>query len=510
MTSPRIPDPTQLPASETATPTAARSRAVTPSSTPTAVAPTATPAPTASGSELPARSAAAEDVAPTAPRPAAEAAAETGAEAAAVVAKPTTADAATPFPQSAGPAVPPTLIPTQASERYMILDTLRGFAILGIALANYPELSLYRFLPADAAAALPASAWDRAINFIVHSLVDGKFYTIFSLLFGIGFSIILQNITRKGGRVLPLFMRRMALLALIGLAHLLFIWSGDILLLYALMGMLLACFRNLSDRTLLSCALAFLLLPIGIDAACEYANLHPAAFFVQLQQQACAHSGITPENFATWLRDADSYSGMFDFLIQGAAVRAQEFIDGNRYFKVLGLFLLGFLIGRHRLYARLAEHRRALRRITLIGGGIGLILAPLFAWSSINGQPWGIAAHSLIYTLSVYPLSFAYMSLICLAYLRCSTFAPFRWLAAPGRMALTNYLMQSVIGVLLYYGIGLGLGASLPLAGVELVALLIFIAQMTFSSLWLRAFRYGPLEWIWRILTYGRYFPCRR
>lgn len=375
MTSPRIPDPTQLPASETATPTAARSRAVTPSATPTAVAPTATPAPTASGSELPARSAAAEDVAPTAPRPAAEAAAETGAEAAAVVAKPTTADAAAPFPQSAGPAVPPTLIPTQASERYMILDTLRGFAILGIALANYPELSLYRFLPADAAAALPASAWDRAINFIVHSLVDGKFYTIFSLLFGIGFSIILQNITRKGGRVLPLFMRRMALLALIGLAHLLFIWSGDILLLYALMGMLLACFRNLSDRTLLSCALAFLLLPIGIDAACEYANLHPAAFFVQLQQQACAHSGITPENFATWLRDADSYSGMFDFLIQGAAVRAQEFIDGNRYFKVLGLFLLGFLIGRHRLYARLAEHRRALRRITLIGGGIGLILA---------------------------------------------------------------------------------------------------------------------------------------
>ena len=510
MTSPRIPDPSQAPAPEPSTPTAARSRAVTPSATPTAVAPTATPAPTASGLELPARSAAAEDVAPTAPRPAAEAAAETGAEAAAVVAKPTTADAAAPFPQSAGPAVPPTLIPTQASERYMILDTLRGFAILGIALANYPELSLYRFLPADAAAALPASAWDRAINFIVHGLVDGKFYTIFSLLFGIGFSIILQNTTRKGGRVLPLFMRRMLLLALMGLLHLTFIWSGDILLLYALMGMLLPFFRKLPDRVLLGSALALLLLPVGIDAACEYAGLHPAAFFVQLQQQACAHSGITPDNFATWLRDADSYAGIFDFLIQGAAVRAQEFIDGNRYFKVLGLFLLGFLIGRHRLYARLAEHRRALRRITLIGGGIGLILAPLFAWSSINGQPWGITAHSLIYTLSVYPLAFAYMSLICLAYLRCSTFAPFRWLAAPGRMALTNYLMQSVIGVLLYYGIGLGLGASLPLAGVELVALLIFIAQMILSSLWLRAFRYGPLEWIWRLLTYGRYFPCRR
>lgn len=407
-------------------------------------------------------------------------------------------------------AEPPTLIPTQASERYMILDTLRGFAILGIALANYPELSLHRFLPDDAAAALPAAGWDRALNFIVHSLVDGKFYTIFSLLFGIGFSIILQNITRKGGRVLPLFMRRMVLLALMGLIHLLFIWSGDILLLYALMGMLLACFRNLSDRTLLSCALAFLLLPIGIDAACEYADLRPAAFFVQLQQQACSHSGITADNFATWLRDTNSYAGMFDFLIQGAAVRAQEFIDGNRYFKVLGLFLLGFLIGRHRLYARLAEHRRALRRITLIGGSIGLILAPLFAWSSINGQPWGIAVHSLIYTLSVYPLAFAYIGLICLAYLRCSTFAPFRWLAAPGRMALTNYLMQSVIGILLYYGIGLGLGASLPLVGVELVALLIFITQIILSSLWLRAFRYGPLEWIWRILTYGRYFPCRR
>lgn len=516
MTSPRIPAPTQLPASETTT-----STAVTPTTTPT-FTPTFTPTATPSDSKLPTPAAAAEDSAPTSDScPAApgaepsaspavsftaEAAAETAAEAAGGVTQPPAA----PSPQTARPAEAPPLLPTQACERYMILDTLRGFAILGIALANYPELSLYRFLPADAAAALPASGWDRAINFIVHSLVDGKFYTIFSLLFGIGFSIILQNITRRGGRVLPLFMRRMLLLALMGLAHLLFIWSGDILLLYALMGMMLASFRNLADRTLFICALAFLLLPIGIDAACEYADLHPAAFFVQLQQQACAHSGITAENFATWLRDADSYSGMFDFLIQGAAVRAQEFIDGNRYFKVLGLFLLGFLIGRHRLYARLAEHRRALRRITLIGGGLGLMLAPLFAWSSINGHPWGIAAHSLIYTLSVYPLAFAYMSFICLAYLRCSTFAPFRWLAAPGRMALSNYLMQSLIGVLLYYGIGLGLGASLPLAGVEFVALLIFIVQMILSSLWLRAFRYGPLEWIWRILTYGRYFPCRR
>lgn len=417
---------------------------------------------------------------------------------------------AAPEPPSASPARTAPLLPTQAGERYMILDSLRGFAILGIALANYPELSLYRFLPEEAAAALPVSGWDHALNFIVHSLIDGKFYTIFSLLFGIGFSIILQNTTRKGGRVLPLFMRRMLLLALMGLLHLTFIWSGDILLLYALMGMLLPFFRKLPDRVLLGSALALLLLPVGIDAACEYAGLHPAAFFVQLQQQACAHSGITPDNFATWLRDADSYAGIFDFLIQGAAVRAQEFIDGNRYFKVLGLFLLGFLIGRHRLYARLGEHRRALRRLTLIGGSVGLLLSPLFAWSSMNGRPWGIAAHSLIYTLSVYPLAFAYVGLICLAYLRHGSAAPFRLLAAPGRMALTNYLTQSLIGVLLYYGIGLGLGASLPLVGVELIALLIFIAQIILSSLWLSAFRYGPLEWIWRILTYGRYFPCRR
>ena len=144
------------------------------------------------------------------------------------------------------------LSPIRSSERYVILDALRGFAILGIALANFPEFSLYTFLPADDAAQLPASGGDRGLRYLLYLLVDGKFYTLFSLLFGIGFSIILSNVTRKGGNALRVFYRRMALLALIGGLHLIFLWSGDILLLYALLGMLLPLFRHLSDRRLLA------------------------------------------------------------------------------------------------------------------------------------------------------------------------------------------------------------------------------------------------------------------
>lgn len=400
------------------------------------------------------------------------------------------------------------LSPTQANERSLILDTLRGFAILGIALANYPELSLYTFLPTERAAELPASGCDRALRFLLYTFVDGKFYTIFSLLFGVGFSIILQNITRKGGRAIPLFLRRMSLLALLGILHLMLLWSGDILLLYALLGMLLPLFHRFSDRTLLTTAGALLLLPVAADALCELTQLHPAAPLVHLQQQLCTHYGIT--DFATWLHSADTYNHILTFLLQGAIVRAQEFIDGHRALKVLGLFLIGYCIGRHHLYARLAEHRHTLKRIALISGAAGLLFSPLFAWSSMHNHPWGLTLHSLLYTLSVYPLAFAYTAGICLSYLRWGPSAPLRWLAAPGRMALTNYISQSLAGVLLFYGIGCGLGASLPLWAVELIALLIFITQLLLSLAWLHLFRYGPLEWVWRLLTYGRWFPCLR
>lgn len=400
--------------------------------------------------------------------------------------------------------------PIHTSERFVILDALRGFAILGIASANFPEFSLYSFLPPPDTAHLPASQADRWIRYLLYAMVDGKFYTLFSLLFGLGFSIILENISRKGENALPIFYRRMSILAAIGILHLMFIWSGDILLLYALLGMLLPLFRNLSDRSLLTLAFSLLFLPVCVDALCETVHIVPWAPVVEWQQTYCARFGITEDNFAYWLHDATHYREVFHFLIQGAMVRAQEFIEGNRYFKVLGLFLIGFYLGRQHLYARLQEKKPWLKRVFGISLAIGLPASLLYAWSATNGHPNGSTFHSLLYFLSVYPLSFSYAAGFCLLFLSHPHLALFRWLAAPGRMALSNYIGQSLAGMFLFYGIGGGWGSTVSLTTTELIAWGIFAFQAFFSRLWLFVFRFGPLEWLWRSLTYGHRMALRK
>lgn len=399
-----------------------------------------------------------------------------------------------------------TAIPVKSSERYVILDVLRGLALLGIALANFPEFSLYSFLSAEAADAMPTAGIDRIVHYLQYIFIDGKFYTIFSLLFGIGFSIIIANAARRDANGFRIFYRRMFVLLLIGFLHLMFLWSGDILMLYALLGMLLPLFRNVSNRALLVWAFTMLAIPVAVDFIVELSGIRPSASVVELQQFYCAKYGITDENFAYWLRDAEHYSETFKFLIQGALVRMQEFIDGNRYFKVMGLFLLGFYIGRNRFYADLESRKLQLNRIVRYGFIIGLPLSFLYAWSAMNSRPWGLGMHAVLYFISVFPLGFAYVAGICLLYLHCPQWKGFRFFAMPGRMALTNYIGQSLFGMLLFYGIGFAFGAGVGLVYVVLIATGVWIVQALFSGMWLHYCQFGPLEWIWRILTYGKAF----
>ena len=225
---------------------------------------------------------------------------------------------------------------------------------------------------------MSTAAADNITRWLLYIFVDGKFYTLFSLLFGIGFSIIIRNAERKGANGFRIFYRRMGLLLVIGFMHLMFIWSGDILMLYALLGMLLPLFRRMSDKGLLRWAAFFLLLPVLIDFVCEITHTSLALPFVRLQEMYCARYGINADNFAYWLRDAEDYGTVFQFLVQGAFVRMQEFIEGNRYFKVLGLFLTGFFIGRNRIYADMEEKKgTAVESVPLRSGNRPSLLLPL-------------------------------------------------------------------------------------------------------------------------------------
>ena len=124
----------------------------------------------------------------------------------------------------------------------------------------------------------------------------------------------------------------------------------------------------------------------------------------------------------------------------------------------------------------------------------------------MNGHPGGNVLHSMLYCVSVYPLGLAYVAGLSLLFHRMSHLKVWKILALPGRMALTNYLLQSVAGIILFYGIGLGLGSEVSLATTECIAIAVYVVEIVFSALWLNYFQFGPTEWVWRMLTYGRWF----
>lgn len=400
--------------------------------------------------------------------------------------------------------------PVEGRKRHVILDALRGFALLGICLANYPEFSLYSFLDNGTASALPTADVDNIVQYLLYIFIDGKFYTIFSLLFGIGFSIILTNNKERGANGIRIFYRRMFFLLLIGLGHLMFLWSGDILMLYALGGMILPVFIGCKDRTLFIWAIVFLCLPVIVDFIGELVAFSLSSKLLDWQWVLCERYGITEANFAYWLRDADTYGKMLDFLKMGAVERTWEFVESSRYFKVLGLFIIGFYIGRHRLYARISELKNSLKKLCVAGLGVGLPLSGVYAWSAMTGKPFGSAAHSFLYFISVYISSFGYIAAICLLYESNRQGRIWRVLSFPGRMALTNYIGQSIVGIFIFYGIGFGLGATMGLIYADAIAVGVFILEIAISCFWLRYFRFGPLEWIWRCLTYWRFFKITK
>jgi uncharacterized protein len=392
-------------------------------------------------------------------------------------------------------------------ERYLILDFLRGIALLGICLANFPEFALYTFLPEEVTATMPAAGMDKIVKYIRYIFIDGKFYTLFTLLFGVGFSIILSNAVKNSKNGLRMFYRRMIILFLIGLFHLLCLWAGDILILYAFLGLFLPLFRNLSDKKLLICAAILLLFPILVDTGIALFGWNLSAPVIRATQYFHDKAGITERNFAVWLVEAESYADVLKFNLAGSFIRMQEFIEGNRAFKVLGLFITGFYIGRNRIYASLQDYRAGLCTLRNVGFLCGLPLSVLYAWNVMNGYPFGLPGAAVLYLAGVYPLSFAYIAAVCLYYIGNKERYIYKAPAAAGRMALTNYMMQSVFGIIIFYGIGFRLGAKVGLVRIEWIALAVYMVQVIYSYVWLRYFRFGPMEWGWRMLAGGEWLP---
>lgn len=409
-----------------------------------------------------------------------------------------------------------TSTPIRPNERADILDILRGFAVFGIFLSNSISFSRIAFLSFETLEKMPTFVIDIPLMFLDIVLVDGKFYSLFSLLFGIGFAIILVRNEQRGTNPLKVFYRRLMILMGMGLAHLLLLWEGDILFLYALVGLLLPLFRKCQDRTLLIWAVGLILSPIWIDFIRILTHWNLGDGLLAIAKSLDQKNGVpSDESYAYFVSQKGSgYAEMLKWCQSGFFYRYQYILDSNRILKVLGLFLIGFYVGRKQLFNRIAEYTPTLKAIRRWGFIVGIpingAMGVFFIDEHHVPDSWMGMADTLTYALGVVPLSFAYAATLVLAWSNNRKQSWLNRLIPVGKMALSNYLMQTFFGVFIFFGVGLGLGGQIGYAYTLLIVLAVYGFQVVFSTIWLRYFDFGPLEWIWRQLTYGKRLPMQK
>lgn len=399
--------------------------------------------------------------------------------------------------------------PIAAGERSTILDAMRGYALLAILMANMVGFIGFGLLEDAQREALPLSQFDDLAEFLIEWLVVGKFYSIFSLLFGIGFAIQLARLEQRGEGV-PRYLRRLFVMFLIGLAHLMLLWFGDIVALYALMGAVLLLFRRASDKALLRWAVALWIVPIAWSAMIHFAGVNPAEAIFEQGFAALSALGITEKEALPVYRSADIGLHLRTHVAE-SLFRLGDLTYQMRFTKVMAMFLIGLWVGRRAIYANLDAHRPLLRRVAIIGLGLGLPLSAAKAVLSMtSGDDRALQfAEELAYCLGTPTLALGYAAGFALLWDKRRR-GLIEWAAPAGRMALTNYLMQTLIQSAIFYGWGLGLIGTLGLAFVFPLTAAIFAGQVIASRWWLARFRFGPVEWLWRSLTYGRRQPMRR
>lgn len=402
--------------------------------------------------------------------------------------------------------------PTQPTrDRHLALDVLRGFALFGILLVNFDWFS--RALPEIVLGSrADLHGLDRAVDFLIQTLATGKFYAIFSMLFGAGFALMLDRATAREAPFWGTYLRRLAMLAVIGALHITLIWAGDILLTYAIVGFVMVLlFRKTPVTRLWKWALALILLPALLGGlaglAVGLANLDPTAAAAIAAEMAKGRAELDAAIEAS--RNA-YVSGTF------AEVMANRWSDwsfGASHFlfwipPILGYFLLGrWLLSTGRL-TDAGSHARWFGRMRLLGIGLGLPLSAAGAWLMVGENLMlptpNTAAATVLISIGALLLSLGWLSCVVPA-------APaLAWLAPAGQMALSNYLLQSLVWTLVFYGYGLGFWDQVPRTWHPLLAVAFFALQVPVSRWWLERFHFGPAEWLWRAATYGQVPPMRR
>jgi uncharacterized protein len=397
--------------------------------------------------------------------------------------------------------------PVAPASRIVEVDMIRGFALFGVLLVN-----MYGF-GADSIAW--NSPTDQLTAAFARVFFEWKSWTLFSMLFGFGFAVQLQRADARSVRILPAYLRRLAVLFALGAAHALF-YDGDILMLYAELGLGLFVVRRLPTRGLLLAAAALMLVfPLArlVSTGGRTGGMEEIASVAEaraeLQQAQRTHVYATG-SFAEVA--ADNANAI-------PADPLEDVSSPESGLAVFAMFLLGLSIGRSRVLRDIPAHRAPISRVRAWGLTLGLsamaaerILAATAGYAVYGPQQAGPGVQlvgDLLLAFGTTALALGYAAMLVLAAQTPRGRAALAPLAGVGRLALTVYLTQTLIFSTLFYGYGFGQVFRLGPVGVTAWAVMIFGAQVVACQWWSRRFRFGPMEWMWRSLTYLKWQPLR-
>jgi uncharacterized protein len=420
------------------------------------------------------------------------------------------------------------------ANRIRIIDIIRGIAVLGIFTMNFSVMSFPAGLSENYSITDPNKGWGYWIGVISDILFLDKMRGLFTLLFGVSAVLIIERLGKKFGGLdaVTIYFRRLVWLLAFGLIHAyILLWSGDVLFHYAILGMLLIPFIKASRKVLVAAILTCLVVLI-IQPITDYRDT------VELQKQYATIKNKQQSNVNLTIDDqevleewgesiADSqpddeeiedevenktgdYFDVFDYNKKDVVESETTEFYTNGFWDMILYMFLGIMLFRMNFFD--VNIKQAVHFIiALCGTGIGLVVN---AWLYLHyyenfSYPVGSLYYLIFVDLGRLPLVLGYTSLIIFLFRLKLLDRMGNWLAETGKMALTNYLMQSIIGAFILYGFGFAQFNQLNRVEIAIIILSVWISQIIFSSLWMRYFNYGPFEWAWRSLTYWKIQPLR-
>ncbi|TPG70580.1 DUF418 domain-containing protein [Brevibacillus laterosporus] len=346
-----------------------------------------------------------------------------------------------------------TALSVTKKERIVSMDILRGIALMGILLVNAPAYMVY-----IEGQSISQQAFDPTLRLLYNLFITTKFFSIFSFLFGLGFYIFMSRAEARGDKPFILFVRRLAALFLFGILHML-TWFGDILAYYAILGFVLMPFYRRSARTILSWSMglfATTVLASGIAALQTYLGTPVPEFIGSLKSDT---------------------------------------------FAILGMFLLGLYVGKQNIIAEVDKHVHLLRRTQIITFILSIIPFVGILWCHFTDNPIKEILQPFFSRMDTYPMALLYMSSLFLGLRNERLANALKPFANYGRLGLTAYFTQNIFGSILISLFGWSNGYTLVQSFY--MALIILIVQLMLSNLYFLKFKQGPLEFIWRKMTYG-------